>query len=53
MGMLDIKTCSTAKGAVAVSSADAEFHAVVATVLRAQGLVTLATNWGFQNYVRR
>ena len=43
MGEHCIKSCSTAQGAVALSSAEAEFDALMEAVLRAKGLLTLAT----------
>jgi hypothetical protein len=47
MGRHCIKTWSTTQGAVALSSAEAEFYALVEAVLRAKGLITVATELGF------
>ena len=47
MGKHCIKTWSSTQGAVALSSAEAEFYALVEAVLRAKGLVTVAAELGF------
>ena len=47
MGKHCIKTWSTTQGAVALSSAEAEFYALVEAVLRAKGLITVALELGF------
>ena len=46
MGKHEIKTSSSAQGAMALSSAEAEFFALVEAVLRRQGLVALSTGLG-------
>ena len=47
MGKHCIKTWSTTQGAVALSSAEAEFYALVEAVLRAKGLIAVALELGF------
>ena len=42
-----IKTWSASQGAVALSSAEAEFYAIIEGVTRAKGLVALAKEMGF------
>ena len=49
LGKHCIKTWSSTQGAVALSSAEAEFYALVEAVLRAKGLVTMAAELGFLN----
>ena len=44
-----IKTWSASQGAVALSSAEAEFYAMVEAVTRAKGLMSLASELGFGN----
>ena len=44
-----IKTWSASQGAVALSSAEAEFYAMVEAVTRAKGLRSLALELGFEN----
>ena len=44
-----IKTWSASQGAVALSSAEAEFYAMVEAVTRAKGLMSLASELGFRN----
>ena len=46
MGKHCMTTWSTTQGAVALSSVEAECYALVEAVLRANGLVTLATELG-------
>eukprot|EP00973_Karenia_brevis_P010730 1453450-Karenia_brevis.AAC.1 len=43
-----IKTWSSTQGAYALSSAEAEFYAMVEGVTRAKGLVSLAREMGFE-----
>ena len=43
-----IKTWSSTQGAVALSSAEAEFYAMVEAVTRAKGLASLAKELGFE-----
>jgi hypothetical protein len=47
MGKHCIKTWSSTQGATALSSAEAEFYALVEAVLRAKGLITVAMELGF------
>ena len=42
-----LKTWSSTQGAIALSSAEAEFYALVEAVLRAKGLITVALELGF------
>ena len=44
-----IKTWSATQGAYAMSSAEAELHAMVEAVMRSKGLVTLAKEVGINN----
>ena len=44
-----IKTWSSTQGAFALSSAEAEFYAMVESVTRSKGLICLAKEIGFQN----
>ena len=48
LGSHGIKTWSASQGAVALSSAEAEFYAMVEGVTRAKGLISLAHEIGFQ-----
>ena len=43
-----MQTWSAAQGAVALSTAEAEFYAIVEGVTRAKGLVNLANDFGFE-----
>ena len=49
MGRHCIKTWSSSQGAVALSSAEAEFYGMVEAVTRAKGLGSLARDLGFSN----
>ena len=49
LGFHAIKPWSAAQGAYALSSAEAELHAVIEGVTRAKGLVSLAVELGFLN----
>ena len=44
-----IKTWSCTQGAVALSSAEAEFYAMIEAVVRSKGLASLARELGFRN----
>ena len=48
MGGHCIKTWSCAQGAFALSSAEAEFYAMIEAVVRSKGLKSLARELGFQ-----
>ena len=47
LGSHCIQTWSASQGAVALSSAEAEFYAIIEGVTRAKGLVALAKEMGF------
>ena len=47
LGSHSIKTWSASQGATALSSAEAEFYAMIEAVLRAKGLLSLASELGF------
>ena len=47
LGKHSIKTWSASQGAIALSSAEAEFYAMIEDVLRAKGLLSLASQLGF------
>ena len=47
LGGHSIKTWSASQGATALSSAEAEFYAMIEAVLRAKGLLSLASELGF------
>ena len=49
LGSHSIKTWSASQGATALSSAEAEFYAMIEAVLRAKGLLSLASELGFSN----
>ena len=49
MGAHPIKTWSSTQGSVALSSAEAEFYAMVDAVLKAKWMATLAQEMGFKN----
>ena len=49
MGDHCIKTWSASQGAYALSSAEAEFYAMIEAVTRAKGLSSLPTDLGFNN----
>ena len=49
MGSHCIKTWSSSQGPVALSSAEAEFYAMVEAVTRAKGLTSLAMELGFED----
>ena len=49
LGIHCIKTWSSTQGAIALSSAEAEFYAMVEAVTRAKGLRTLAMELGFSD----
>ena len=49
LGLHCIKTWSSSQGAVALSSAEAEFYGMVEAVTRAKGLGSLAQDLGFSN----
>ena len=42
-----IKTWSSSQGAVALSSAEAEFYAIIEGVTRAKGLISLVSEMGY------
>ena len=44
-----IKTWSSTQGAMALSSAEAEFYGMVEAVIKAKGLITLAHEVGFKD----
>ena len=46
-----IKTWSSSQGAVALSSAEAEFYAMIEGATRAKGLTSLAKELGFANLI--
>ena len=48
LGIHCIKTWSVTQGAVALSSAEAEFYAMIEAVIRAKGLRNLAVELGFR-----
>ena len=50
LGKHCIKTWSSTQGAVALSSAEAEFYAMIAGVLRAKGLLSIAKELGFKSF---
>ena len=45
-----IKTWSSTQGAYALSSAEAEFYAMIDAVTRAKGLISLAKEVGFRDF---
>ena len=47
LGRHTIKTWSASQGAIALSSAEVEFYAMIEAVLRAKGLLSLASELGF------
>ena len=47
LGQHCLKTWSATQGAVVLSSAEAEFHAMIEAVIRAKGVVTVMTEMGF------
>ena len=47
LGRHSIKTSSASQGATALSSAEAEFYAMIEAVLRAKGFLSLASELGF------
>ena len=47
LGNHTIKTWSASQGAIALSSAEAEFYAIIEAVTRSKGLVCLARDLGF------
>ena len=49
MGAHCIKTRSVTQGAYALSSAEAEFYAMIESVIRAKGLRNLAAELGFSD----
>ena len=49
MGGHCIKTWSCTQGAFALSSAEAEFYAMIEAVVRSKGLKSLAKELGFKN----
>ena len=49
MGAHCIKTWSATQGAFALSSAEAEFYAMIEAVTRAKGLISLANEVGFKD----
>ena len=49
LGIHSIKTWSITQGAIALSSAEAEFYAMIEAVIRAKGLRHLAVELGFQD----
>ena len=49
MGIHCVKTWSSSQGAIALSSAEAEFYGMVEAVTRAKGLGSLAQDLGFSN----
>ena len=51
LGNHRIKTWSAAQGAFALSSAEAEFYAMIEGVTRAKGLLSLAKEMGFWGIV--
>ena len=48
LGSHCIKTWSSTQGAVALSSAEAEFYAMIEAVIRAKGVVSIMKEIGFQ-----
>ena len=48
LGSRCLKTWSTTRGAVALSSAEAEFYAMVEGAIRGKGLISLAKELGFE-----
>ncbi len=44
-----VKTWSSTQGAIALSSAEAEFYGMVEAVIKAKGLISLAKELGFQD----
>ena len=51
VGFHCIKTWSSSQGAVALSSAEAEFYGMVEGVIKAKGLISLAKELGFVDLV--
>ena len=49
LGKHCLKTWSSTQGAIALSSAEAEFYAMIEAVLRAKGLQSVALELGFDN----
>ena len=45
------RTWSSSQGAVALSSAEAEFYAMIEAVIRAKGLISLAEELGFMDLI--
>ena len=51
LGSHCIKTWSSSQGAVALSSAEAEFYGMIEGVIKAKGLISLAKELGFLDLV--
>ena len=51
LGSHCIKTWSSSQGAVALSSAEAEFYGMIEGVIKAKGLISLAKELGFMDLV--
>ena len=49
LGRHTIKTWSASQGAIALSSAEAEFYAIIEAVTRSKGLLSLAKDLGFDD----